>query len=108
MNNSEYKARREKILSKLENNSVAILFSGVAKTMSADATYPFEVNRNFYYLTGIEQEHSALVLVKSDGERKEFLFVDEYSEIKEKWTGRRLTIDEAKDISGVSNTFIYK
>lgn len=107
MNNSEYKARREKILSKLENNSVAILFSGVAKTMSADATYPFEVNRNFYYLTGIEQEHSALVLIKSDGERKEFLFVDEYSEIKEKWTGRRITLDEAKDISGVSNTFIY-
>lgn len=100
---NEYASRRQRMISMMREDSVLILFSGVEKKSSADEFYPFEVNRNFYYLTGIEQPDSSLIIVNSDGEIKEFLFVSPYEPIKEKWYGKRLTIAEASKISGIAN-----
>ena len=104
---SELDNRRFKFVEKMQPNSAALLFSGVSKISSEDECYPFQVNNNFFYLTGIEQEHSALLIVKGFSEVKTYLFVDEYSELKEKWTGRRLTLDEAKQISDIENVYVY-
>ncbi|MDO5330339.1 MAG: aminopeptidase P N-terminal domain-containing protein [Bacillota bacterium] len=106
INAPEYAARRAKLLSKIEDGSIVLLFSGEAKKSSADDTYPFEVNRNFYYLTGIEQESSALMLVKSYGETKEYLFISAYDPNKEKWYGRKLTVEEAREKSGINNVLL--
>ncbi len=103
---NEYAERRQRYLDQVEENSLTILFSGVAKKSSYDEEYPFEVNRNFYYLTGIDQEDSILLLLKSEGEKREYLFVSPYSELKEKWYGKRLTTEEAYLISGVRNVLI--
>lgn len=100
---SEFAERREKLYKKLDNDSLLILYSGVAKTRSADDLYRFEVNRNFYYLTNIQQENTVLVVSKFDGLIKEYLFVNEYDEVKEKWTGKRLTANEARELSGINN-----
>ena len=102
---NELENRREKLFEKMKENSVMILFSGVEKYCSADETYPFLSNRNFFYLCNISQDHSALVLVKGIGERKSYLFIDEYNEVKEKWTGERLTFEEAKAISSISSIY---
>lgn len=99
----EIASRREKLYEFLDDNSVLILYAGVSKKRSADENYEFVVNRNFYYLTGIEQEGSILFVAKQDGIIKEYLFVSEYDELKEKRTGKRLTADEARDISGIDN-----
>ena len=104
---SELDNRRFKFVEKMQPNSAALLFSGVSKIATEDEYYPFQVNNNFFYLTGIEQEHSALLIVKGFSEVKTYLFVDEYSELKEKWTGRRLTLDEAKQISDIENVYVY-
>ncbi|MBO7614486.1 MAG: aminopeptidase P N-terminal domain-containing protein [Bacilli bacterium] len=104
---SELDNRRFKFVEKMQPNSAALLFSGVSKIATEDEYYPFQVNNNFFYLTGIEQEHSALLIVKGFSEVKTYLFVDEYSELKEKWTGRRLTLDEAKQISDIENIYVY-
>ena len=101
----EFDLRRERLLDSLEDNSVAIIYSGVSKIRSEDDLYPFHANRHFFYLTGIEQENSILVLLKSFGERKEFLFLDEYNEVKERWTGKRLTFELASDISKIDNVY---
>ncbi len=101
----EFDLRRERLLDSLEDNSVAIIYSGVSKIRSEDDLYPFHANRHFFYLTGIEQENSILVLLKSFGERKEFLFLDEYNEVKERWTGKRLTFELASDISKIGNVY---
>lgn len=106
MNPNEFKERRSRLLSLMDYESVLVLYSGVSKIKSADETYPFEVNKNFYYLTGIEQEDSALVLVNSEGEQKEFLFVSPYDERKEKWYGKRLTTAEANSKSGIQNVLV--
>lgn len=100
---NEFEIRRNRLLDRMDENSVCLLFSGVSKIKSEDSTYPFLSNRHFYYLTGIEQENSMLILIKGICENHVYLFVDEYNEIKEKWTGKRLTFDEARYISGVNN-----
>ena len=99
---SEYSQRRDRLFEQMEDDSFAILFAGVGRKMSNDS-FRYDVNRNFYYLTGIDQENSILMLVKACGERKTYLFIDEYDEHKEKWTGVRLNIEEAKALSDVNN-----
>lgn len=106
ISSNEFATRRNTILSKLENNSIAILFAGKARKKSGDAFLPFEINRNFYYLTGIEQENSVLLLVKCDGEVSEYLFVDEKNEKVEKWTGIKMTVEEAQKISGIETVLM--
>ena len=61
----EFNLRREALFDLLEDNSVVVLFSGVSKIASEDSYLPFLGNRHFFYLTGIEQENSILMMVKS-------------------------------------------
>ena len=103
---NEFSSRRNKILEQLENNSIAILFAGQSRKKSGDAFFPFEVNRNFYYLTGIDQENSVLLLVKCDGEVSEYLFIDEKNEKIEKWTGLKMTVEAAREISGIETVLM--
>lgn len=102
---SEFENRRKKVFDQMKDNSVALFFSGVSKVASEDEYLPFVVNKNFYYLTGIKQEHSALMLIKAIGERRAYLFIDPYSELKEKWTGKRLTPEQATYISGLNSVY---
>lgn len=101
----EFDSRREKLFAALPDHSVVLIYSGVAKIQSEDAFYPFFANRNFFYLTGIEQENSILMLIKCPGERKTYLFLDEYNELKERWTGKRLSFDKARNISSIDNVY---
>ena len=102
---SEFENRRKKLFEQMKDNSVAIFFSGVSKIASEDECLPFVVNNNFFYLTNIKQEHSILLLIKSIGEKREYLFIDPYSELKEKWTGKRLTNDKAMALSDIKNIY---
>ncbi len=95
--------RRKEFAARLKDDSLAVIFAGLAKKKSADEDYPFEVNRNFYYLTGIDQDDSVLLLHKSGSILREYLFVSPYDEKKEKWTGKRLTYKEASEASGIKN-----
>lgn len=103
---SEYSLRRERILEKMDDDSMLILFAGQGRKKSGDENYPFQVNRNFYYLTGIKQENSALMMVKADGEIQTFLFIDPKDEKVEKWLGIKLSTDEAYQISGINNVLM--
>lgn len=105
MNTIELLTRRKKLFDLMDENSVAIVFAGIGKIKSEDENYDFFVNTNFFYLTNIYQENSVLMLIKGLGEEKTYLFVDEYNELKEKWTGKRLTFDEARSLSGVESIF---
>ena len=101
----EFETRRQKLFEILPENSVALVFSGVSKIRSEDESFPFYANRNFFYLTGIEQEHSVLMLIKCTGEKRQYLFLDDHDEIKERWTGKRLSFEEAIEISSLNNVY---
>ena len=102
----EYTLRRNKLFNALDDNSVTILFSGAGRKKSGDENYAFTPNRNFYYLTGISQENSISLLIKNDNEKQSYLFVEEKDEKLEKWTGYRLTLDQAREISGIENVCV--
>lgn len=93
--------RRRKIVNSIEDNSIVILHSGYAPFKSADSCYDYHVNRNFYYLTGIEQEDVTLVLGNANGKPYEYLFIEESSEYHENWFGHLLTKEEASQCSGI-------
>ena len=93
--------RRKRIFKTLEENSIAVLHAGFSVFKSADSCYEYQVNNNFYYLAGIEQENTILVIGNAAGEYYEKLFISPYDEKYEKWMGHRLTKEEASALSGV-------
>jgi len=103
----EFIARREQLMNKLPVGSIAILFSGYPVKSSADATYPFVVNTNFFYLTQIEQEHVTILLVKTEKRQTSYMFIDEIDESKTRWEGKKLDIETAKKLSGMNNVLTH-
>jgi Xaa-Pro aminopeptidase len=103
MNANEFTKRREALLAKLPLGSVSLFFAGIELKSSADSVFPFVVNRNFYYLTGIEQEHSVLMLVNSALGPKTYVFIDDIDPLKTRWVGKKLDLDTAKKLSGIQD-----
>lgn len=56
---------RSNLINSLENNSIVVLFSGKPCKKTGDEFYQFTVNKNFYYLTGIQEEEHIIVLSKN-------------------------------------------
>ena len=98
-----YAARRRAVLDQMEKGSIMVLYSGEGIPRSMDDCCPFEANHHFFYLTGLRRENMALVLSRSAGEDKTILFIEEAVPSMERWTGKRVTKDEAKAISGVED-----
>lgn len=99
-----YKLRRSTLMSGKQGPCMICIFSGAAPMRSADEAYPFSVDRNFYYLTGIERENMILMLYKDfSGKITENLFIEPYDEVMAKWVGGRMRAAEATDISGVES-----
>lgn len=100
-------ARRQKIISKMQAGSIAVVLSGNPLSRTADQFHDFVVWRNFFYLTNLDRSNFALVLVKSSSGTRELLFIDEVSELEEKWSGHRMKKPEASALSGISEANIY-
>ncbi|MCI5745594.1 MAG: Xaa-Pro aminopeptidase [Erysipelotrichaceae bacterium] len=102
MNQEFFKGNRKNLLSSiLDKKCFVILYSGESIRRSEDEDYDFQVNNNFYYLTGINQKNVYLVLLKDGSKTNEFLYIDEYDEMYEKWIGHRLNKKQASKISGI-------
>ena len=98
-----FKNNREKLLRELKDNSLVILFAGKAKQKTADEAYPFTPNRNFYYLTGIDEQHHILLMSKIKGIEKSCLFIKDIDLEMEKWIGKSIRDNEALEISEVES-----
>ena len=94
---------RKKLLNSIEDNSALLLFSGKPKQKSADQDYPFTVDRNFYYETGINEANDVLLISKINGKVEEILFIAEIDELKARWVGKTLSKQEATSLSGIIN-----
>ena len=96
-------ARRAAVLERMGAHSLMVLYSGESVPASMDEGYPFEANHHFFYLTGLRRENMALVLSTSAVEPRTVLFIEEPVPAMERWTGRRVTKEEAKKISGIDD-----
>ena len=94
---------RKRFVSELKPRSLAVFNSNDVMPTNADGTMPFRQNNDLFYLTGIEQEESILLICPGFREEKkrEILFLRQPNEHLEKWHGHKLTKDEAKAISGI-------
>ena len=104
MDKKFFSKNRTALMNNIDNNSVVILFAGKAKKKTGDQLYQFTPDRNFYYLTGIDEENHIVVLSKFNNEVSEKLFLKEIDLAKEAWNGKTLRDNEAKDISGIEDT----
>jgi len=100
---NQYSNRRNKILKSLQSNVAIMLFSGKAPMRSEDEAYPFSVNRNFYYLTGLDKEDMVLLMYNLDGVSKEILFILPYNKSLARWVGGRMLKEEASEISEIKD-----
>ena len=105
MDKKFYRNNRNRLFEVMDDNSVIVLYSGELKDKTADEQFLFEVNKNFYYFTGINQDNVMLIMAKSGKEKKEMLFIEENDPVKVKWVGEKLYKDEASMISGVEKVF---
>lgn len=90
-------------MAELPSHSIALFFSGQAPYKVGDEKYPFSVDRNFYYLTGLDKENMILALYKSTEVTLEMLFIEPYDEALAKWVGGRILPEEACEISGIED-----
>lgn len=94
---------RKKFIAKMAKNSIAIFNSNDEIPINGDALYPFKQNADLFWLTGIRQEDTMLVLFPDNPDKKyrEVLVLVRPVELKEKWDGKRHRANEATALSGI-------
>ncbi|MEL0605243.1 Xaa-Pro aminopeptidase [Pseudoalteromonas undina] len=92
---SEFKARRERLLSQMDANSVAIIPAASEVTRSRDTEYAFRQDSDFFYLTGFNEPDAVLVLC-NNSDTPSTLFCLDKDKQAEIWHGRRIGFEKAK------------
>ena len=94
---------RKRFIAKMQGNAIAIFNSNDEMPLNGDAIYPFVQNADLYWLSGISQEDTMVVLFPQhpDPQYREVLVLTRPNELREKWNGFRLRKNEAENISGM-------
>lgn len=103
LNAAIFTKNRERFIGRMEKNSIAIFTSNDEVPVNGDAIYHFKQNSDLFWLSGITQEESMVILFPDnpDPKYREVLVLVRPNELKEKWDGRRLRKEEAKSMSGI-------
>src|SRR6185503_1348803 len=94
---------RERFVNQMQKNSIAIFISNDEVPSNGDALYHFKQNSDVFWLSGITQEDSMVILFPDnpDPKYREVLVLVRPNELKEKWDGKRLRAGEARETSGI-------
>ncbi len=103
LDSSLFTENRRRFTKKMQKNAIAIFNSNDELPMNGDALYKFKQNSDLFWLTGIDQEDTMLVVFPDNPDKKyrEVLVLVRPNELKEKWDGRRLRKEEATAVSGI-------
>ncbi len=103
LNSELFIINRRRFVEKMQPHSIAIFVSNDEVPCNGDALYPFKQNSDLYWLCGITQEDTMVVLFPDNPDPKfrEVLVLMKPNELKEKWDGKRLKRDEAVALSGI-------
>jgi len=98
---------RKKFTAAMKPNGIAIFNSNDIYPVSADSTLPFAQHRDIFYLSGVDQEESILVLFPDAPYEhlKEMLFLRETNEHIAVWEGEKLTKERAFEVSGIKTVY---
>jgi len=104
---SFYSNTRNAFMQAMKPNSIAVFNSNDTYPVSADSVLPFEQQRDIFYLTGVDQEESILLLFPDavDTKMREILFVRETNNHIAVWEGVKLSKNQATNRSGIETIF---
>ncbi|MET3977589.1 Xaa-Pro aminopeptidase [Mucilaginibacter sp. UYP25] len=107
VNEQLFTNNRKNFVSRIKSNSIAIFHSNDEYPRNGDQNFIFKQNPDFFYLTGIDQEQSILVLYPDcpNQQYREVLFLRQTSEHIAVWEGHKYTKEEARKTSGIQNIY---
>ncbi|GAA4109128.1 aminopeptidase P family protein [Aquimarina addita] len=107
IDNNLFIKNRKNFIANMKPSSIAVFNSNDIYPISADSTMPFEQHRDIFYLSGVDQEESVLVLFPDapNEKHREILFLKETSELIAVWEGEKLTKDSAFTTSGIKTVY---
>jgi Xaa-Pro aminopeptidase len=102
-----FEENRKNLIKLLKNESVVLIDSGKAPHKTTDQFYHYTPQRNFYYLTGMNEEKCKLMIIKSDKTLSTLLFIEETTDYMRQWVGERISKKEVSEITNIPETKIY-
>ncbi len=105
IDNNLFIENRKKLKNSLAKNTLAIFNSNDIMPTNADGTMPFRQNNDLFWLSGVDQEESVLVVYPDNNDEKEILFLKETNEHIAIWEGAKLSKEEALYVSGISTVY---
>lgn len=104
--------RRAAVREIMPKNTVGIFFASQVRNRNNDVDFQFAQNKNFYYLTGLEEPNSMLLIFKEPvtvlGKTgTEFLFVQPRNPSREMWTGKILGVEGVQERYKLDNVFTH-
>lgn len=105
---TELAKRRQETMKRMGDKAMMVLFSTEPRIYTYDVDYLYRQENNLYYLTGINQDGAALVLIPGAKKMREILFIPERDARRETWTGHMLSNDEARKRSGIQEIWDMK
>ncbi len=105
IDNKLFIENRKRLVKELKPNSIVVVHANDVMPTNADGTMHFKQNTDLFWLTGVNQEETILVLYPDspDPAFKEVLFLRETSELIAIWEGKKLMKDEATELTGIQN-----
>ena len=94
-----------RIVKRMESNSIALFVSNDEQPRNGDQYFPFRQSSDLFYLSGIDQEKSILMLAPDcpNPKLREVLFILKTNETIAVWYGHKYTQEEASETSGIEN-----
>jgi Xaa-Pro aminopeptidase len=107
IDNALFIKNRKNFTAQMKPNSLAVFNSNDIYPISADSTMPFEQHRDLFYLSGVDQEESILVIFPDcpKAKHREILFLKETNEHIAVWEGEKLTKEAALKTSGIKTVY---
>ncbi len=107
ISNNLFKRNRKNLIDLMPDDSAAIFFSSDQQHRNGDQYFPYRQDSDFFYLSGIDQEKSIIIITKDKQNSKyhQALFLIKTNERMARWEGHKYTKEEAKNISGINNIY---
>ena len=104
---SLYRDNRARFMQQMQGNALAVFNSNDIYPISADSTLPFAQHRDIFYLSGVDQEESILILFPDayEAKHKEVLFLRETNDHITVWEGAKLTKVQATQLTGIETVY---
>lgn len=107
INSDLFSLNRKQFSDLLAPKSLAVFNSNDIYPISADGTMPFQQHRDIFYLSGVDQEESILVIFPDsvNSAHREVLFLKETSDLIAVWEGEKLSKNQAFEVSGIKTVY---